>query len=183
MKTLLCAAILCTTGCTSEAERQRIEAERHRVIEEKKKQQEQEIEQKAKHLAAEMAKEQKQTEAKERAERKHQTLVNLQRSPAPFFEASGLEFFDKGIVNRYQQLSKLTLTNKSAFSIRDIRGQVEFLDDRNEAVASIPIRLEGLLPPRGTRTFSATEIAGNTVQTDATKARFVVTAVAVNEDN
>jgi hypothetical protein len=141
------------------------------------------IEQKAKQLAVEMAKEQRQMQAKEKAERKHQTLANIQRSPAPFFEASGLEFFDEGIVNRYQQLSKITVTNKSPFLVRDIRGQVDFLDHRNEAVASIPIRLGGPLPPNSTRTYSGTAIAGNRVQTDATESRFVVTTVVVSEDD
>ncbi len=199
-RNLILAATLCVCACSSEVERQRIEVERQRVaVEEKKqqdaeierraqklaeekKQQDKEVEQKAKQLAIEISREQKVSEAKGKAERKHQVLEDIQKSPAPFFQISGLEFFDKGIVNRYQQLSKITLTNKSSFTVKDIRGKVDFLDSGDETVASIPVRLEGLLPGRGTRTYSGAEIAGNTVQTDASKSRFVITSVAVNDE-
>jgi len=197
------ALTLCASACTTEAEQRRIEAEKQRVaaeekrkqdeelerraekLAEEKKQQDEQIEAKAKQLAVEMAKEmhaeQKKEEAKDKVERKREALAILQRNPAPFFEASGMEFFNKGIVNRYQQLTKVTLTNKSAFFVRDIRGQVDFLDNRNETVATIPVHLEGPLPPRGTRTYSGTEITGNTVQTDATKARFLVTTAVADD--
>jgi hypothetical protein len=160
MKRLLAAALLAFTGiagCTSQAEKQ---AEAARIAATKQ------AEVQAAAAAAEAA-------------RKAQAKQALLTNPSNFIEASGAEFFDKGIINTYRELTKVSLMNKAEFPVRSVKGSVEWLDGSGNTIATVAFSVPGSIAAGDSKTFSHSDrtLETTTIQTDAKKYRIKVTSL------
>lgn len=75
-------------------------------------------------------------------------------TPGSFLEVSGVQNHDKGIINAYCQLVGVTILNKSHYAVRDLAGEVTWINAQGAALGSIPFTLGGSIPAGGTQTFS-----------------------------
>ena len=155
-------------GCTSEAEK-RAQAEQAAAL----------VRTQAE-LAALKAKEAAAEEARARREKAKQDLLS---NPTAWFEATNVEFFDKGIINTYRELVRVSLMNKSHFAVRDIRGTVQWLSENGDQIASVDFSVPGSIPAGDTKTFSKANgtLSSTTIQTDAKNYRITVTKVVLVE--
>jgi hypothetical protein len=193
--------LLAFAGCKSQAEKQR-EAEAQ------KQAQEAEIDKRAQAIADKMADKIRADEATKRQddEKKHQDEEDqrkkadetekirravqegamksqLMANPAPFFQATNPQMFDKGIINSYRHLSSIELTNRSKYPVTNIRASLNFLDANGQLFATIPVQLAGSLAPGASSVFSEQQrtLTSGTVQMTAKPARttFAVTHVEI----
>jgi len=155
-------------GCTSEAEK-RAQAEQAAALARTQAE-----------LAVLKAKETAAEEARARREKAKQDLL---ANPSAWFEATDIEFFDKGIINTYRELVKVSLMNKSRFAVRDVRGTVQWLRDNGDEIASVDFSVPGSIAAGDTKTFSKDDgtLTSTTIQTGAQKYRIRVTKVALVE--
>ncbi|AKU93108.1 hypothetical protein AKJ08_3495 [Vulgatibacter incomptus] len=113
------------------------------------------------------------------AARKAQARNALLASPSQFIEASEAEFFDKGIINSYRELTRVSLINKAEFPVRNVHGTVEWLNDGGDTIATVAFSVPGSIAAGDTKTFS--KAAGNltttTIQTGAKGYRIKVTKI------
>jgi hypothetical protein len=106
-------------------------------------------------------------EAQEKAQEKAQVVAN----PTAFLETSNEAIFDKGIINTYRQLSKVTVLNKSHFALRNIQGSVDWLDESGNTLGSTAVTLAGSIPAGDTKSFSTEDhsMSSTTLQGKAAK--------------
>jgi len=159
---------LLTTGCKGEEEQRRETAA----------------------LAAQIAKEQERLRAEEelrKAEEEKRRLdtekERVVATPSQFLESSELEYFDKGIINDYRQLTSARVLNKSRFALRDIQGEVDWIDDNGQKVGSVPFFLKGSIPAGDTKHFTKEggTLINGTLETSANRAKIRFTSVKLVE--
>jgi len=145
-------------GCQSESERKR---EQVAFAEDVAREQER---------LREEAEERKAEEEKLRIRRERDAIL---KNPGIVLEPDGFEYFDKGIINDYRQLSKMSVMNKSKYALTDIAGEVDWLDSEGQKVGSVPFTLTGSIPAGDTKWFSkaAGTLANGTLQTSAKRIR------------
>lgn len=107
--------------------------------------------------AAALAAERIQTAQQQKKAAERSALVS---TPEAFLEVSGVQNHDKGIINAYCQLVGVTILNKSHYAVRDLSGDVTWLDAQGTALGAIPFTLTGSIPAGGTQAFSS---AGGTL--------------------
>ena len=107
----------------------------------------------------------------------------LRGDPTRFLKTSDLGFFDKGIINSYRQLSKLSVLNTSKFSVTGMRGQVDWTDAQGKLIGSTVISLAGALPAGDAKTFSTQDrtLQSGTLQGASTNAAVRFTSVDIVE--
>ncbi len=164
-------------GCTSEDEK-RAQAEQAAAL---ARTQAELAALKAKETAAEEARKAQEAARQEARARREQAKQDLLADPSAFIEASGTQFFNKGIFNSYRELVKVSLMNKSRFPVRDIKGTVEWLNDSGDQIASVAFSVPGSIAAGDTKTFSKESgtLTSATIQTNAQKYRIRVTHVAL----
>jgi hypothetical protein len=119
--------------------------------------------------------------AKAEADAKEAAKKDMAANPDKYLEERDLGFYDKGIINDYRQLSKLTVDNKSAFKITDLKGNVEWLTSDGQAVGSSPFSLNGAIKAGDSETFStdAGTLTAGTIEGAAFKAKITFTHAKV----
>lgn len=79
----------------------------------------------------------------------------LAAMPENYLKTSSAKASDEEAAGHHLQLSALTVSNTSRFSVDDLRGEVAWADARGSSVGSSPFSLKGSLLPGETKTFSA----------------------------
>jgi hypothetical protein len=74
-------------------------------------------------------------------------------NPTHFLWVSDTEMFNKGIVNSYRQLTRMTVTNKTKYPLEDLGGQVEWLDDQGVVRELTTFRLKESIAAGDTKIF------------------------------
>jgi hypothetical protein len=179
-----CVALLLLLGACED--KVKLAADEQRIQEQGRKIQEQawaaaEQEQKAR---AQRAHEQAVAAAREaQANETAQAKAALRADPTRFLKTSDLGSFDKGIINSYRQLSKLSVLNTSKYSVTGMRGQVDWTDAQGKLIGSTAISLAGALPAGDMKTFSTRDgtLQGATLQGAATNAAVRFTSVDIVE--
>ena len=112
-----------------------------------------------------------------------QAKAALRADPTRFLKTSDLGFFDKGIINSYRQLSKLSVLNTSKFSVTAMRGEVDWTDAQGKLIGSTVISLAGALPAGDMKTFSTHDrtLQSGTLQGAGTNAAVRFTSVDIVE--
>jgi hypothetical protein len=107
----------------------------------------------------------------------------LRADPTRFLKTSDLGFFDKGIINSYRQLSKVTVLNTSKFSVTGIGGEVAWTDGQGNRIGSTTFSLAGALPAGDQKTFTTAEgtLQSGTLQGAAKSATVRFTAIKIVE--
>ena len=115
-----------------------------------------------------------------RVQQEKQRLVT---SPSLFLETSEPGYFDKGIINDYRQLIAVSVLNKSKYPVKNIRGDVDWVNDDGASVGSMPFSLKGSIPAGDTKRFteSAGTLANGTIQSSAKRARINITHIEIIE--
>ena len=78
----------------------------------------------------------------------------IRSTPGAFLEATDLGAFDKGVLNSYRQLTKVTVKNKTRYALDGIKGEVEWLDDQGVVREKTLVRLKRSIPAGDTKVFS-----------------------------
>jgi hypothetical protein len=81
----------------------------------------------------------------------------LAAMPENYLKTSNATPSQEEVARHHLQLSSLTVSNTSRFSVDDLRGEVAWVDARGASVGSSPFSLKGSLLAGETKTFSATE--------------------------
>lgn len=107
----------------------------------------------------------------------------LLANPNAYLETSDLINYDKGIINDYRQLVGVTVLNRSHFPVRNMRGDVEWVDDSGARVASMPFTLKGSIAAGDTKKFSQSDgtLSNGTVQSGAKRLRVNFTHIDIVE--
>jgi hypothetical protein len=107
--------------------------------------------------------------------------------PGDFLDSSKLEMAEKG----QRHLTSISLTNKSKFSMTDIRGTVDYHGDGSRGtdggiLAQVPVELTGAIAPGASMVFSEQlhTLAGSTIQLPKTptSVSFTVTSAKVGSE-
>jgi len=80
--------------------------------------------------------------------------LNLLSNPSLYLEASELQYNDDAEESDSWQLIAVTVLNKSHFMVRDLQGDVTWIDDQGHHFAKTPIAITGTIAPGNTNTFS-----------------------------
>jgi hypothetical protein len=96
------------------------------------------------------------------ARRRKQILSN----PGAFLQVGDLGATDKGIINSYRQLTKMSVTNKTNYPLTEMSGEVLWLSDQGEVREVTLFRLRGSLAPGDTKMFTT---ANNTLDSGTTE--------------
>lgn len=84
--------------------------------------------------------------------------LKLSTQPNTLLETSALQYYDKGIINDYRQLTGVTVLNKARYcAVRSAEGDVTWLDDSGRRFGSTPFTLQKSIPAGGTVRFSTEE--------------------------
>lgn len=112
-------------------------------------------------------------EAEERQAAERAEKQGVASNPGSVLNASGFETLDKGVINDYRQLTKVTILNRSKYALRRISGQVEWLTSDGGFVGASPFDVEGSIPAGDTKTFSvsAGTLRSGTIQGSASSLR------------
>jgi len=157
---VLLAVVLWSSACDTEAKRRAAEAQKQ-------------AEERAIALQAEAAAEAriKQEKAEAEARRKQEVVSN----PNAFLATSDLAYFDKGILNSYRQLMKVSVTNRAPYALTGLSGEVEWISDVGEVREKTMFSMRGSISPGDTKSFGTQDGSLNTGTTDshAHKARVV----------
>ena len=78
----------------------------------------------------------------------------LLATPSRFLAPSDLMVDDKGIINHYRQLIRITVLNKSQFSVTGVHGEVDWVDAKGGKFGSTTFELAGSIPAGATEQFS-----------------------------
>jgi hypothetical protein len=105
----------------------------------------------------------KEEKALEEARLKRQILAN----PNAYLQVSGLNAFDKGILDSYRQLTTMTVMNKTTYPLTAFTGEVHWLSDQNEVREVTIFRLRGSLAPGDTKTFKTADGSLDTGTTES----------------
>lgn len=121
--------------------------------------------------------------AEEERQRIEQEKLRIRAQPSTYLEPSDLAYYDKGIINDYRQLVGVSVLNKSKYPLRNISGDVEWLDDSGARVGSMPFALKGSIVPGDTKRFTGGDgtLSNGTIQTTAKRARLRFTSVEIVE--
>lgn len=162
----------------AEAERQRkvaLEADQRREEERAAEQRREELRQ-AELEAVALAEEKQATAA---AARRHDVVAN----PTRWLQTSGLQIFNKGILNSYRQMQRMTVTNTSAYPLRDLQGTIDWLDGAGASTGTTPFAIEGALPAGDSKAFSTFDrsLSSGTVESRANTVRITFTHAAIVE--
>ncbi len=177
-KILLCAvAVVLVAGCKDEA-KERAEAQAKAQAEFKAKEDQEAA------IAARVRKEMEDAaaaKAKAEADAKEAAKKDLAANPDKYLDERDLGYFDKGIINDYRQLNKLTVDNKSQFKVADLKGNVEWQTANGDPVGSSPFTLKGTIKAGDSVTFSTDSgtLAAGTIEGAASKAKITFTHAKV----
>lgn len=80
--------------------------------------------------------------------------LNLLSNPANYLEASDLQYNDDADETDNWQLIAITVMNKSHFSVKDIQGEVTWLDDQGNKLGRTPITIKGSVFAGNANSFS-----------------------------
>lgn len=108
--------------------------------------------------------------------------ARMQTNPSALLETSEMQFYDKGIINDYRQLTAVTVLNRSRYcAMRSARGDVIWYDALGNKLGSSPITLSRSIPAGGTGTFSTADgtLTSGTIQGAGAKAQILLTQVDV----
>lgn len=97
-------------------------------------------------------------------------------------ETSGLQYYDKGIINDYRQLTGITVLNKARYcAVRSAEGDVTWLDDQGRRYGSTPFTLRRSIPAGGTQRFSTADqtMTSGTLECSGRRAQISFTRVDV----
>jgi hypothetical protein len=116
------------------------------------------------------AREQEKASQAQALERERQELRD---TPDSFLVTSNPEYYNKGIINDYRQLIKVSVLNRSKFPVGGLSGDVEWYDDDGGKFGSTTFALRGSIPSGDTKTFSTEDgsMTSTTIQGDAKKAK------------
>jgi hypothetical protein len=119
----------------------------------------------------------------EESSRKEREKASIRQDPSRYLESSDLEYFDKGILNDYRQLTRISILNKSNYALRNIAGEVDWVNGEGEKVGSVPFTVKGSIPAGDTKRFSkdAHTLQNGTLQTSAKRARIRFTQAEIVE--
>ncbi len=93
--------------------------------------------------------------AEEEAAAKEALKRDIAENPGKYLEAGGYKYFDKGFINSYRQLVQVTVENTSQYRVKELTGQVEWLDGDGKLVGASPVTLEGTIDAGDSMTFSS----------------------------
>jgi hypothetical protein len=115
------------------------------------------------------------------AQKKAQEKAQISANPASVLETSGVEVFNKGIINPYRQLTKLTVLNKGHFALRNVQGSVEWFDPSGNTLGSTSFSLTGSIPAGDTKRYSTEDqtMSSSTLQGKGEKYRLKFTHVDI----
>jgi len=107
----------------------------------------------------------------------------LRDTPDSFLITSNLEYYNKGIINDYRQLIKVSVLNRSKFPVGGLSGDVEWYDDNGGKFGSTTFALGGSIPAGDTKNFSTEDgsMTSTTIQGGAKKAVVKFTHVEIIE--
>src|SRR4051794_32433348 len=80
--------------------------------------------------------------------------LNLLSNPSIYLEASDLQYNDDAEDTDTWQLIAVTVLNKSHFTVKDLQGDVTWLDDQGQRLGRTPIAIKGSVFAGNTNTFS-----------------------------
>lgn len=83
-----------------------------------------------------------------------QAKLDLRKSPEKHLIAGDLQYYDKGIINEYRQLTKMSVLNRSKFAVTRLAGEVDWFDDNGGKIGSTNFSLRGSIPVGETKWFS-----------------------------
>ncbi len=108
--------------------------------------------------------------AEEKEAKEKRDLVN---DPARFLEVVDWTYRDDGIINSYRQMATVRVINKSKYAVRDVAGEVDWLDAQDQKLASMPFSLKGSIPAGDTKQFALSDrtLTNGTVKLAAKKGR------------
>jgi hypothetical protein len=107
----------------------------------------------------------------------------LRTDPTRFLKARDVGVYDKGIINGYRQLVRVSLLNASAFPVADIRGDVDWIDGTGSRIGSTTFTLTGSIPAGETKGFSTADgsLQSSTLEGNAAAQSVRVTSVTIVE--
>jgi hypothetical protein len=107
----------------------------------------------------------------------------LRANPTRFLKLADIGVYDKGIINSYRQLTRLSLLNASDFAVTDVRGEVDWVDAAGNRIGSTVVALAGSIPAGDTKTFSTADgtLQSGTLQGNATTQSVRFTSVTIVE--
>ena len=80
--------------------------------------------------------------------------LNVLSNPSVFLDASDLVYDDDASAHDTWQLVAVTVYNRSHFTVRDLRGDITWLDEEGHHIGKSPIALNGFIPAESSNTFS-----------------------------
>jgi hypothetical protein len=80
----------------------------------------------------------------------------LAAMPEIYLKTSDVKSDEKAAINHYLQMTSVTVSNTSHFSVSDLQGTVTWASTSGMSVASSPFSLTGSILPGETKTFSTT---------------------------
>src|SRR4051812_12701530 len=80
--------------------------------------------------------------------------LNVLSNPSVFLDASDLVYDEDASAHDTWQLVAVTVYNKSHFTMRDLRGDITWLDDQGHHIGKSPIALNGFIPAESANSFS-----------------------------
>ena len=124
-----------------------------------------------------------QQQERERRDRIEKQKADIRANPNRYLEASNFTTYDEGFINHYRQLVGVSMLNKSPYSLTNIRGDVEWLTDNGDRLASMPFSLSGAIPSGDSKRFTTKEgtLTNGTAKCNAKRIRINVTSVELVE--
>lgn len=131
-------------------------------------------------VAQALAREQEKAAQAQALEREKQALRD---TPDSYLITSEPGYYNKGIINDYRQLIKVSVLNRSKFPVGGLSGDVEWYSDNGAKFGSTTFSLSGSIPAGDTKIFSTENgsMSSTTIQGDAKKAKVKFTHVEIIE--
>lgn len=90
----------------------------------------------------------------EKALKEARLKARILSSPNEFLQVGDLAAIDNGIFSSDRQLTKMTVTNRTAYPLTGFSGEVHWMSDKNEVREITLFKLGGSLSPGDTKTFT-----------------------------
>lgn len=75
-------------------------------------------------------------------------------NPGPVLQVLDWNYYDRGFINDYRELSTITILNRSKYALRRLAGQTTWLASNKVPMGSTWFQLEGSIPAGDTKIFS-----------------------------
>jgi hypothetical protein len=138
--------------------------------------------------AADDAEKKRQAAEQQKADARKKLQQAATDHPASFLESDKMQMVDQG----KRRLTSISLTNKSQFSMSDIRGTVDFRGgadyhgDNGDIMAQVPVQLTGTIAPGASMVFSEQQhtLSGAAIQLPKVPAQvtFTITNAKVGSE-